>query len=249
MKSLLTYLEEARETVGKLPFTLDQFKKFLVALENFEDDTEAWQTVEKAVTNTYGEKVWRGFMGWCEGTQYKTEAEDMYRILQNMPKNRIERILGAGSYGAAVELSNGKVCKIFHKNRDMEKTDREFFEYCMTHKTNVFPTVHKLGKKFVIMDKLAMNTPKCKKYDQYLKVNGKKFNGMDIEQIAKQVIEKDKKIDKVIAKLDDEAKEVLDWSVDALTHLKAAVGWDSFSDMRLANIGERKDGAIIWFDI
>lgn len=249
MKTLLTYLEEARETIGKLPFTREQFKAFLTALEDFDDESEAWQTVEKAVSDAYGEKVWRGFMGWCEGTQYGSDADGMYDILSNMPKNRLERVLGAGSYGAAVELSNGKVCKIFHKNRDMEPTDRDFFEYCMSHKTDVFPTIHKLGKKFVIMDKLKMDTPKCKMYNEYLKVNGKKFDGMTIERIAKQVIKKDKKIDKVVAKLDAEAKEVLDWSVDALTHLEKAVGWDSFSDMRLANIGERSDGVIIWFDI
>lgn len=96
------------------------------------------EVIEDAVTKAYGEKVWRGFVGWCEGIQYGSEAEDMYRILQNMPKNRISRVLGADSYGAAI---------------------------------------------------------------------------------------------------------------DALTHLEDAVGWDSFSDMRLANIGERNDGAIIWFDI
>lgn len=249
MKPLLTYIEEARETIGKLPFTLDQFRKFLAVLADFEDDSEDWKVIEDAVRSAYGENVWRGFMGWCEGTQYKTEAKDMYEILKNMPKDRIERVLGAGSYGAAVMLANGKVCKIFHKNRDMERTDRKFFEYCMTHKTNVFPTIHKLGKKFVVMDKLAMNTPKCKMYDSYLKVGGKKFNGMDIEQIAKQVIKKNNDINKVVAGLDAEAKEVLDWSIEALTRLEEAVGFDSFSDMRLSNIGERKDGAIIWFDI
>lgn len=249
MKPLITYIKEARETVGKLPFTLDQFRVFLTKLEDFDDGTPEWKTIEDAVTKAYGEKVWRGFVGWCEGTQYGSEAEDMYRILQNMPKNRISRVLGAGSYGAAIELSNGLVCKLFHKNRDMEPTDREFFEYCMTHETNVFPTVHKLGAKYVIMDKLKMNTPKCKLWDKYLGFNGVKVEGATIEQIAKLVIRKDKKVGEIVSKLDKEQKEILDWAIDALTHLENAVGWDSFSDMRLANIGERNDGAIIWFDI
>lgn len=189
-------------------------------------------------------------MGWCEGTQYGSNSDDMYMILQNMPKTRLQKVLGAGSYGAAVELANGMVCKIYHKNREMERTDRAFFEYCMKHKTNVFPTVHKLGTNYVVMEKLKMETPKCRLYDKYLGFNGLKIDGkMTIEQIAKQVIKKDKKIDVIVAELNSEEKEILDWAIDALTRLEEAVGFDSFSDMRLANIGERNDGAIIWFDI
>ena len=249
-KSLSDFLMEARETVGKLPFTLQQFRDFIKAVDDFDDESEAWKTIEAIVTNTYGEKVWRGFMGWCEGTQYGSNPDDMYMILQNLPKARLQKVLGAGSYGAAIELANGMVCKIFHKNREMERTDRAFFEYCMKHKTNVFPVVHKLGPNYVVMEKLQMDTPKCKLYDKYLGFNGLKVDGkMTLEQIAKQVIKKDKKIDKVVAGLDAEAKEILDWAIEALIHLEKAVGFDSFSDMRLANIGERGDGAIIWFDI
>lgn len=108
---------------------IKRFKRYVKPLITYIKEVN-----EDAVIKAHGEKVWRGFVGWCEGIQYCSEAEDMYRILQNMPKNRISRVLGADSY-------------------------------------------------------------------------------------------------------------------DALTHLEDVVGWDSFSDMRLANIGERNDGAIIWFDI
>ena len=249
-KSLSDFLIEARETVGKLPFTQQQFREFIKAVDDFDDESDIWKTIEGIVTDTYGEKVWRGFLGWCEGTQYGSNPDDMYMILQNMPKARLQKVLGAGSYGAAVELANGMVCKIYHKNREMERTDKEFFEYCMKHKTDVFPTVHKLGPNYVVMEKLKMETPKCRLYDKYLGYNGVKIDGkMTMEQIAKQVIKKDKKITKLVAKLSSEEKEILDWAVDALTRLEEAVGFDSFSDMRLANIGERNDGAIIWFDI
>lgn len=246
MKPLIDYILEARERVGKLPFTREQFKEFIKAVDDFDDDSDAWKDVEAAVTSAYGEKAWMGFKGWCEGTQYGSDVDGMYDILCNLPKNRIEKILGAGSYGAAIELSNGLVCKLFHKNTPMEPTDRKFFEYCLKNKSNVFPDVKKLGSNFVVMEKLAIETPKCKLYDSYLGFKGKKIDGKTIEDYAKLIFKK-KDVDRSI--FDEEQLEILDWAVEALTRLHDATGYDSFSDLRLINIGERKDGSIIWFDI
>lgn len=250
MKPLIAYIEEARETVGKLPFTRQQFRFFLKAVADYEDEDPVYVAIENAVTRQYGEKAWRGFLGWCEGSHYDSNPDDLYDILINLPKDRIARILGAGSYGAAVEMTNGKVCKLYHKNTPMEPQDRKFFAYCMKTKSNVFPVVYKFGENYVVMEKLKMNTPKCKLYDEYFRIGTKKvFGGKTIEDLAKQSIKKDKKVESTIAGLDAEAKEIFDWAVEALTRLKEAVGWDSFSDIRLPNIGERGDGSIIWFDI
>lgn len=250
MKPLIDYILEARETIGKLPFTRQQFKDFVQAVDDFDDDSDIWKEIESMVTSTYGEKVWNGFKGWVEGTQYGSDVDAMYDILCNLPKNRLEKILGAGSYGAAIELSNGLVCKIFHKNTPMEKSDRKFFEYCMKNKTNVFPNVRKLGSNFVVMDKLKTNTPKCRLYDKYLGFSAIKVaDGYTMNDLVMGVFKGDKKLIKIADKLQGEEKEILNWGVEALTHLKAAVGYTEFSDLRLVNLGERADGAIIWFDI
>lgn len=247
MKSLFDFISEARETVGKLPFSLDDFKQFLAAVADYDDESAIYKQFEEIVTSTYGKKVWNGFKGWCEGSQYNSEASDLYDILCKLPKNRLERILGAGSFGAAVELSNGMVCKVYHKNTPMEKTERKFFEYCAKHGTEKgcpFPRVIRLGSNFVVMEKLKTDTAKCKMYDKYLGFNGEDVDGKTVEQHAKDYIK-----NKVQPNLDGDAKECFEWAVSALTHLKKAVGWDAFSDMRLANIGERADGTIVWFDI
>jgi len=250
MKPLAQYIEEARMKVGELPFTRDEFTEFLIAVEDYDEDADIYKEVQHRVESKYGHKAWRGFLGWCEGTQNNSDSDWMYDILSNMPADRISKVLGAGSYGAAVELSNGLVCKIFHKNTPMEPQDRKFFEYCMKHKTDCFPTIKKLGTNFVVMDKLKMETSKCKMYDEYLGFSAKKvINKLTVHDIAKMVIHHDKNAGDLVAQLNKDAKECLDWAVDALTHLKKAVGWDSFSDLRLPNIGERSDGAIIWFDI
>ena len=267
MKNLLAYIEEARETIGKLPFTLDDFEAFLVANDDADDESEAFQKVEQAVRDAYGEKVWRGFCGWCEGTHYQTDAKVMYDILSNMPKNRLEKILGAGSFGAAIELSNGAVCKIFHKNTPMEAHDRTFYEWCMKHSSNVFPKVYKLGKNYVVMEKLDVATEKCKVYSTII----------DPWKAADRAILKDKmatanipvksgplfafidwaKGDKKVANLPDFVKtldgsalEVANWAMQCVTELKEmGIVNKNIGDMKPANLGERKDGSIIWFDL
>lgn len=251
MKSLFESIMESRERMGTLPFTEEQFREFIAAVDDCDDDSPAWKYMEELITTTYGKKVWNGFKGWCEGTQYGSEISDMYRILCNIPKNRLERILGAGSYGAAIELSNGTVCKLFHKNTPMENVDRKFYEYCRTHDTSVFPKVYKLGKSYVIMEKLKMNTPKCKLWDKYLGFNAKPIPGTKykLEDIAKMSFDGDNEHAAAVRACGEDVLEILGWAVDVLYHLKEATGFVGFSDLKLANIGERPDGSIIWFDI
>ena len=57
MRNLITYIEEAHETIGKLPFTREQFKDFIAAVDDCDDESPAWTAVEKAVIDKYGEKV------------------------------------------------------------------------------------------------------------------------------------------------------------------------------------------------
>lgn len=267
MKPLLTYIEEARETVGKLPFTQEEFDAFLVAASDYDDDSEAYQKIEHAVCDMYGEKVWLGFRGWCEGTRYNSDSKDMYNILCNMPKNRIEKILGAGSFGAAVELSNGMVCKIYHKNTPMEQHERIFFEHCMKHTSDVFPKVYKLGTNYVVMEKLNVATKKCELYsaiidpwkaadrailkDKMVAANipvkaGPLFTFIDWAKGDKKVAN----LPDFIRTLDGDAREVADWAMRCVTELKEmGIVNKNVGDMKPANLGERKDGSIIWFDL
>lgn len=251
MKPLITYIEESRETVGNLPFTRQQFRWFLKAAADYKDDDPIYIAVGNAITKKYGKKVWNGFKGWCEGSHYNSDPDGLYDILINLPKDRLARILGAGSFGVAIEMTNGMVCKIYHRNTPMERSDRKFYEYCRMTKSNVFPKVYKLSDNYVVMEKLKMNTPKCKKWDEHLGFNAKPLpgTGLTLGEVASEYVNGTKRAKMLAAALPDDIKEIFDWAVDALTHLKKAVGWDTFGDMKLANIGERSDGSIIWFDI
>lgn len=259
MKDLYSFILEARTKIGEPPFTKEDFKEYIehcyVKGDPWDKDTDfaiARKTIEK-----YNEKVWLTLRGWIEGNWYQADMDEMYELISNMPMDRIDRCLGAGSNGAVIDMGD-RVCKIFHKNTPMKKDDRRFYEYCMKHpNTKVFPVVYKLGKTFVIMEKLETETQKCVVYDSWLGycpdnrvdflVKGKKGT---IEDCVKYYGKYKKEIDKAIKKLPPIGQEIFDWAVDAMHHLNKVIpGIESFLDLRLANIGERKNGEIVWFDI
>jgi hypothetical protein len=259
MKSLYDYINEARELLGALPFTREQFKEYLIAASDYDDESEIWQFMERTITDTYGEKAWSGFKGWCEGNAYGSDADELYNILTKLPKNRIARVLGAGSFGAAIEIGDNKVCKLFHKNTPMEPRDIKFYKYCEGRKSDVFPRVFKLGSNFVVMEKINMNTDKCKLYNSYLGMSPKvKFDGICMEKLLKGmrnpsiITKRDfQKYTKLVNAFTAEQKEIYNWGWAILDGLKEAIGSDdSLLDLRLANIGERVgSGEIIFFDI
>lgn len=269
MKPLLTYIEEARETIGKLPFTLDEFELYLHAADECEEESDEYLKVQNAIIDNYGERVWLGFRGWCEGTMYKSDTKDLYEILKNIPKNRLSHILGAGSFGSAIEMSNGYVCKLFHKNTPMTDQDIRFYKWCLSHDSKFFPKVKKLGKNFVIMEKLDVGTKKCQNFAKIIddwNVNNpisKKYidaklpdakNGplfCTINVLKSPVKSIEENLVKAISEIEDKNyRWHAQWTYDACCELRdMGIIGGNIGDMKPANIGERKDGAIIWFDI
>lgn len=261
MKSLFECILEARERLTQLPFSLEQFKQFVIACDDYNEDDPEYQNIQKIVTKEYGERVWRGLLGWVEGTQWQSDPQDLYNILCWLPKDRIGRVLGAGSYGSVIDMGD-KVCKLFHKNTPMEANDRKFYEYCMTHNCKQFPIVYKIGKHYVIMEKLQTNTNRCKEYNDWVGWSPKNFVPISlpetdtqdgkttIEDCCKYYLDHKKDIDKAIKQLPKIGQEVFEWALEVWNNIRKAVpGANSFMDMRLANIGERKNKEIVWFDI
>ena len=245
MKSLINILEE-RMRVGSLPFTREEFKKY--APDSWDDDIEFIKEIDKRIEKQYGKAVLNTFRGWVEGSWYDSDLDILYDVLQNVPLNRLNKMLGAGSNGIVIE-ANDKIIKWFHKNTPMTSEDRKFYEYCMSRPTKVFPIVYKLGKNFVVMEKLRTGTPKCKLYDSYLGFDGKKID-VNGKQITLDKIIYNPTSDALnVLKKDKEAWKIFQWGSEAIKHLEKAVGFTEFSDLRLANIGERKNGEIVWFDI
>ena len=153
----------------------------------------------------------------------------------------------------------------------MEDQDIKFYKWCMTHNSNFFPKVKKLGKNFVVMEKLEVGSKKCREFTKIVDdwnaknpitkafiaagipdaKNGPLF--CTIHVLAYPAISKawENKLVEVINGLEDENyKWHAKWVYNACCELREmGVINGNVGDIKPANVGERKDGTIIWFDI
>lgn len=261
MKSLKEHLQEileAQERIGKLPFSRQEFADFINVAKDYDDEAYIYGVFRDKIISACGEKVWNGFKGWIEGSWYSSDPNDLYDLLERLPKNRLDRVLGAGSYGIVLDL-NDKVIKWFHKNTPMENRDRKFYEYCLRHRTSVFPEIYKVGKNFVIMEKLKTGTQKCKLYDQWIGFSPKykttfkpkelKGKEADLEFCVKNYEKYSSQIDDYLFKATTQVREIFDWLMRVRDEYWKIFPGDGFGDLREANIGERNNGDMVWFDI
>lgn len=247
MKSLKEILE--RELIGTLPFSFKQFEDFIANLAGpWDEKLPSWTDIENSITTTYGEKAWRTFQGWCEGTFYNTEPEKMYAFLQKLPKDRLERFLGAGSDGAAIGYKD-KVIKWFHKNRTRYNNewelnnDKKFFLWCKSHKSSYFPIVYRVADKYVVMERVEAGTKKCFEYCKVLDTMWYDEAG-DKTPVYKLAAQGCLPAD---VDIKPEWLEAYNWYAGLIDEADEA-GFEP-ADCRPNNLGERKDGSIVWFDI
>ena len=245
MISLYQYIVENR--VETLPFSREEFKRYCP--NSWDDSDEFVKEIDDRIKDKYGKNVWKTFNGWVEGSWYDSDLDVLYDILCNVPLKRLDKMLGAGSNGIIIDCGD-RIIKWFHKNTPLKGEDKKFYEWCLNHpRSKVFPVIYKIGENFVVMEKLKIGTPRCKFYDEYLGFDGKKIdiNG-DKHPLDYWIYKNDPKVEKILKK-DFKVWEVYNWGKKALKYLEEATGFDKFSDLRLANIGERKNGEIVWFDI
>lgn len=250
MEKLYKYLLEARNVIGALPFTLEEFEIFMTKsiIDAEYDDAEIWNVVKEKFTSKYPIKLWRIFTSFCE--QYlelqDTSISDFYKSFKNIPIERIERILGAGSNGIALKIGHNKVMKIFYGDH-IKRCDEPFIKYCYQHTSTVFPKVYKIGKNWCVMELLNTHTDKCRLYMDTLEDSN--INGKSLLSI---LIDKKYKFDQIdISNFTDIQKEVFDWCRKINNEMKNInSSYISFpGDLVLNNIGERENGEIIFFDI
>ena len=155
----------------------------------------------------------------------------MYYRISQMPATKLENLLGVGEEGIVVELRD-KVIKCFFGDK-LPKYKLEFYKACKSGKYNIFPKVQRIGKGYVVMEKLKMYTEKCDTY-QYIidKVYYQVYDGKyNLEEYSEQEQE-------VILWLEQVKKAVIE-----VTH------FNNMGDLDEKNFGEREDGTIVYFDI
>lgn len=245
MKRLSDYILEYRDTIGELPFDLELFNNFMqdAIIDSNYDDSPFWERMKSTVINTYGNKVWRWFYGYCEKyleIMNQVDIRDFYDSLKQTPLNRLERVLGAGSNGIVIDQGD-RIMKIYY-GEHIKNTDEPFIKWCYHNISKVFPKVYKVGKNWCTMEKLKTHTPKCKCYMDIIDGNGP-YNY--INDISKGRRLKDTSI------LSQEQLEVYNWcwEVKNTMDLINSKCIKYPGDLVLNNIGERDNGEIVFFDV
>lgn len=246
MKSLYVYLNEDREVLKNLPFDLDLFTKFMQdAIINMNyDDSDYWEPVKDLVT-AHDPHIWNIFYSYCESyfeIQSTTSIEEFYNALKNIPLDRYKRVIGAGSSGVILSFKD-KVIKIFHGAR-IKTNELPFFEWCLKHKSKVFPRVYKIGKNWCTMEKLKTGTPKCIMYMDI--INNFPIKNFSLySDISKGNVLSD------TSKLTKEQLEVYNWCLEVKREMDDMKSkYIKYpGDLALNNIGERDNGEVVFFDV
>lgn len=241
---------EARTGIGHLPFTLDEFKKFMnesiIGLKY--DDVDVWEDMRKKFETKYPHYLWKVFTSLCESylSLKNVSLEEFYSSFQNIPIDRVQRILGAGSNGVVLKMGNDKVIKLFYGDH-IKTCDEPFLRYCLTHKSSVFPKVYKIGKNWCIMELLKPYTDKCKLYMKVLD-----HSNIEGKTLFLHMVDSNYNFDKIdISKFNDIQKEVFFWCKQIAEEMKNINSKYIYfpGDLVLNNIGERDNGEIIFFDV
>lgn len=247
MKSLYTYITEERMRLKDIPFDLDLFKKFIQdAIIDFNyEDSEYWEPMKISIINKYNTKIWDIFRSYCESyleLQDNTSIEEFYNKFAQIPLDRFNRALGAGSNGVVLSFHD-KIIKIYYGNK-IKNTDEPFYKWCLNNDSKVFPKIYKMGKNWCVMELLKTRTPKCIKYMNIID-NFPVKNFKIISDIAKGKTLEDTSV------LTKDQLEVYNWCLTVKKTMDEINNrYISYpGDLVLNNIGERENGDIVFFDI
>jgi len=155
----------------------------------------------------------------------------MYYRISNMPANKLENLLGVGEEGIVVELHD-KVVKCFFGDK-IPKDKVDFYKACKSKKYKVFPEVQRIGKGYVVMEKLKMYTQKCDSYQYH------------IDKLYHTVYDGNYEL----SDYSEEEQEVIKWLEDVKKAVTEVMKTFSLGDLDEKNFGERANGEIVYFDI
>lgn len=272
MKSIVELIHESREVLGELPFTEDEFIKLLKELDK-EKDKKFIEDIFDRIELKWGLGARNFFNGWLRRECFTDDPKDLYKTIQQIPKDRLDRTLGSGSSGFALEIDKDKVIKWFYVGETLDvdideiQNNKVFYTYCLRHKSKVFPQVYKVTDQYVVMERLRTGTKKCK---EYFKVGNEdldkkygikaddttRLNWVNLQSIANyltgNVFYGDPEfsnldVDSFYNQLDPREKKVFDWFIKVGE--ESVKGNLIVGDFKTSNLGERKNGDIIWFDI
>lgn len=168
----------------------------------------------------------------------KMTAEDtqkLYNIFVNTPMSKVNKIVGSGCNAVCFDLGDKilryPLCGYF---TPFEKC---FYSLCKTGNYDVFPKIYRLTDKYVVMEKLFVASPKCVKL--WKDICSPNCDYYDIPK-SDFAIEWKKRVQHALADV---------WYNYDKTDYYDDLDEMCFGDFTETNIGENKNGEIIYFDI
>lgn len=226
MNPLSQYIYESLQ----LPFSLSDLQSFHyeVVEDIYEDEYEKMKAL---IGQSYGLPFFHAMVNLC----YKHSPQELYKILSHLNLRSVKRVLGAGSSGIVIDFGK-EVCKVLVN--EYSKDDAKFFKACHENTYKTLPRVSCIKGPLVFMEKL------------------KTGNLVDFRNKV-QAIEKD-----AVSKWHSGGEprgEVEEWIFTLLNELRSmdeAYGTPFTKnnklipgDFKAANLGERPNGEIVFFDI
>lgn len=184
-------------------------------------------------------------------------------IIEALSDYKPKKHLGSGQSGDVYDLGGGKVLKKISNFYEQVDNIEDFYKYCHANNPKEFPKIYEFGKDYVVMEKLNPETDKCFQYgDLICNFDKKQWKDINIPKswvkrndafflLNLLNLPKDKlsKAEDAIKEMGGIHQEVYEWLKSVLEILDE-VGiewWDT--DFKPENLGERKNGEVVWFDI
>ena len=190
---------------------------------------------------------------FCGGSSGRMEdfVKDAYRMGQALAENNIRVIYGAGGEGMVYNLGDGRVIKMifdtdFVSNRDITLA---MTKKMVGKKFETLPNVYKVAGNYIIREDVKPATAKCKKYYE---IATTKYPGLEeVGGTMERGFARGKfdEVNMVVPKTKD-VQEVRKWLLKLRSDLEA-IGVEvklNYGDFKPANLGETKDGRVVYFD-
>ncbi len=263
MKTLLDYIFEAREYFNpNIPFeVIDNVFKIYFAPDDAEPDdheVDIYNELKQWLPKNINSSILLGILMvyWYSENGMKNHyskdgVERFVKFITSQPISRVEKIIGAGSEGLVIQIGNGKVMKILFDTDFMSSNKRtlETMKRMIGKHFETLPDIYKVTGNYVIREDVKPATAKCR---EYFRIATTKYSGLeDVGGTMERGFARGKIYDVNIAvPKTKEIQEVRKWLLKLRNELYT-IGMEiknNYGDFKPANLGETKDGRVVYFD-